>query len=169
MSESILCSHCLQTVNERRRNFPKSHRCPHDVWCEGGPYSTRTRACSECAKARATERPICRNRHCDAPSELDHFGQCQNCGGYHREFDTALYSPQRDERARLAEEERREQIRMLRGGLRGIVVETVEQKRWIGCEFGKAVVGNSFLGALKELGCDPKEELAMACEGMSGR
>lgn len=72
--------------------------------------------------------PVCRNWHCDAPTELDKAGQCDTCGCYHREFDTMLYTPWRDERARKSGEERREQIELLRGGLRRLVEGM--GKRW---------------------------------------
>jgi hypothetical protein len=32
-------------------------------------------------------------------------------------------------------------------------------KRWPGCDFGKAIVGNSILGAMSDLGMDTIEEL----------
>lgn len=105
--------------------------------------------------------PTCRNRHCDAPTELDKAGQCDTCGCYHREFDTMLYTPWRDERARKAGEERREQIELLRGGLCRLVEGL--GARWRGCEFGKAHVGEMFLRALESLGCDRRAELDLAC------
>ena len=55
-------------------------------------------------------------------------------------------------------------IYSLRKILRDHVRKMKDGEPWPGCEFGKAIVGNSILGALADLGCDKKEELRLACE-----
>lgn len=105
---------------------------------------------------------LCRNKVCGAEVEIDKWGMCPECGGYHRDLDTMLYTPWRDERARKAEEERRERVTSMRRILRDHVRDL--HKPWFCMEFAKAAVGNMFLAALADLGCDPKEELSMAVE-----
>jgi hypothetical protein len=66
------------------------------------------------------------------------------------------YAPDADGRCVLCPERRaknEEAIRSLLVSLKGICAEIRTGPKWKGCEFGKAIVGSSFLGALRDLGC----------------
>lgn len=62
-----------------------------------------------------------------------------------------------------------EQVEQLRTVLRDHVRGFRDGERWEGCDFGRALVGNMLLGALRDLGQDPAEELRAACEAVGLR
>lgn len=67
------------------------------------------------------------------------------------------------ERPPPADLEREQAIADLRTTLRAFVADFYV-KRWPGAQWGKTIIGNALLGALKSFGCDPKEELRRAQE-----
>lgn len=67
--------------------------------------------------------------------------------------------PDRQAAIREAEEEHRASLRKI---LRDHVAAHVRGERWKGCDFGRAIIGNAILEAMKSIGLDPKVELDAA-------